>query len=235
MSKYSQVNNQGTSILGVLLALGVFAIMSSAIVSLTMGSFQGIIRSDQWITANSLALEGYEGARSVRDRAWNELKYNQSAISTSTMGWALTGEGTSEQSDIYSRTINFSDVCRASSSEIVVCPNGYKDVHSKKIDVNVSWPIAGIGGATTSAKYSSYLTNWEGHDWISTNWTGGAGQAIWADSTKYSTDDNNIYHADTGEIKLYKDYQGGGWFPSGGLEVTDTKETDFNQGTYSGT
>ena len=236
MLKWLVKRNQGVSMLGIILALGIYAIMSSAIVSLMLGSFAGIMRSEQWIEGNVLAQEGYEAVRSIRDRAWNELVLNESAIATNTEGWIFTGEGTIEQIGDFTRTITFSDICRDSSDSMAICPSEYLDVQSKKIDVKVVWPIAALGGnATSSAEYSSYLNNWEGPNWLQTDWSEGDGQSVWFNESKYLQDDTNFLITDVGEIKLYTAIEGGGWFPGGGFEYTDTSDLDFDAGTYSNT
>ncbi|MBL7057969.1 hypothetical protein ISS03_01410 [Patescibacteria group bacterium] len=236
MIKIINSNNSGVSMLGIILALGIYALLSSAIVSLMMGSFAGIMRSDQWIEGNSLAQEGYEAVRSIRDRAWNEVVLSKSAIATSTIGWIFSGEDTTEQIGDFTRTITFEDVCRNISDNIVTCPGEYLDIQSKKVDIKVVWPISAFdNGATSSAEYSSYLTNWEGSNWLQTDWSNADGQLVWSDESRFESADTNIFYSDTGELKLYTATEGGGWFPSGGFETTDTSDVDFGLGEFINT
>lgn len=233
----SNTNNQkGISVLGLVLALAIFAIISSAIVSLIMGSFVGVIKSEKWLTANALSQQSYEAVRNIRDTAWNDLVYQRSSVDRGPTGWYFTGEGTFDAIDEYTRTIDFYDVCRSVTGNIVNCPGEYTDAHSKKLVVEVIWPTPlHQFQATSSVRYSTFLTNWEGKDWIHTDWSGGNGQYIWSDTTMYQSDDTNFLISNSGQIELYKSTEGGGWIPSGGSHITDTSDAHFNAGIHDNT
>ncbi len=193
-------NQAGQSLLEIIVALGIFALIGSVMAPFIVGSFVGLERGGEQTQAEALAQEGIEAVRSIRDGAWNEILYNQSAAIVSSGQWVLAGEGTTEQIGQFTRTITFDNVCRDISDEIVSCPGDYTDVHSKKITVTVDWdPTIGI---TNSVRQAAYLTNWDSQEWVQTDWSGGSGQSIWFNQTKYLTDDNNIDVSTAGEAKL---------------------------------
>ena len=193
-------NQRGQSLLEIIVALAIFALIGSVMAPFIVGSFVGLERGGEQTQAEALAQEGMESIRSIRDSAWNEIFYNQSAAIVSSGQWILAGEGTTEQIGQFTKTITFSDVCRNTSAEIASCPGDYTDVHSKKITVIVDWEA--MIGATNSVQQVAYLTNWDSQEWIQTDWLGGSGQNIWSNQTKYLTDDNNIDISTAGEAKL---------------------------------
>ncbi len=193
-------HNKGTSLLEIIVAVAIFGLISSAMVSMVIGGLGTVSRGGRYTEAEALAQEAIEAVRSIRDGAWNEIVYNQSAIATSSDEWIFSGEGTTEQIGIYTRTISFSDVCRNSLDDIVDCPGDYVDVHSKKVTVVVEWEVR--SGVINTIKRVSYLTDWDSNDWVQTDWSGGNGQSIWSDNTMYDSDDGNIDMGTLGEIKL---------------------------------
>ena len=103
------------------------------------------------------------------------MEYDISAVEIVGDTWKLSGEGTTEQVGIFSRTINFYDVCRNVLNNIAECPSEYIDPHTKEVAVDVEWDVIN-GGQTTAIRYTAYLTNWNSRDWIQTDWSGGDGQ-----------------------------------------------------------
>jgi len=175
------VRNRGQSILEIVIALAIFALIASSFVSLTLGSFIAVDSGSEQLTAAALADEGLEAVRSVRDGAWNELIYNQSAISSSTGVWQLVGEGASETIGPYTRTITFT------SAGVPV------DLYSKNVKSQVDW-TTNLGGAASITR-ETRLTNWDSRDWLQTDWSGGAGAA-------YTSADATIDDSTVGELKL---------------------------------
>jgi len=201
MSQKIFKNNKGISILEILLGLGMFAIIASAVSSLAIGGLRSLIRAERYIDATSIAQEGVEAVRFVRDVAWNDLIYTQSAVEATSSRWILSGEGTTEQIGNFSRIINFDDVCRNIDDDIADCPASYTDPHSKKVTVDVEWEVI-KDFKTTSFQYLTYLTNWKSRDWTQTDWSGGDGQIFFINQTRFISEDGNINFTTPGEIKL---------------------------------
>ncbi len=152
-------NNRGQSILEIILALALFVLVVSGLAVFLLSSFQFNTRSQDFIKAGFLAQEALEAVKSIRDRSWNNLSYEQSAVATSSI-WYFVGEGTSENIGKFERVISFEDVYRDNNYEIVEAsnPNAVLDASSTLIRVRVSWSIT--ENKKDSVEYISYLTNW---------------------------------------------------------------------------
>lgn len=193
-------NIKGQGLIEIILAMGIFALIAASMISLVLGGNAALIQGSEQMQAESLAQEALEAVRAVREGAWNELRFTQSAVATSTGEWVLTGEGTNETLGQYQRVITFSDVCRDVLNNITVCPGAYKDIHAKKVEVVISWQNR--PGVNNSISRVAYLSNWDSDDWEQTDWSGGSGQALWSDASKYESDDGYLDYSTPGEIKL---------------------------------
>lgn len=154
----------GQSLLEVIIAMAVFSLIVAGIASLVLGGFAGLEQGGEQTQAAALAQEALEAVKSIQGRAWNELRYSQSAVALSAGKWVFSGEGTDEQIGQFSRVISFSNVCRNASQDIVECPGVYQDVHSKKIIAVVDWTIR--PGIDNFVQAAAYLTNWDSRDWL---------------------------------------------------------------------
>jgi len=190
----------GQSIVELIIAIAIFSLISAAITTMVVGSFTGLTRGGEQTQAEALAREGIEAVRSIKDRAWNENVYSTSSVSVNSNQWNFDGEGSTETIGKFTRVISFEDVCRDVSNNIVDCPGDYLDVQSKKVTVVVSWEVR--EGVLNTVRHSSYVTNWDSKEWIQTDWSGGAGQSVWSDTTKFDNDDDNLDFTTNGEIKL---------------------------------
>ncbi|MBD3311547.1 MAG: hypothetical protein GF349_03555 [Candidatus Magasanikbacteria bacterium] len=197
----------GQTLIEVIIAMTIFALISSALITLSVGSFNALSQGGEQTEAEALAQEAIEAIKSIREGAWNEIQYSKSAVSTSTGEWVFVGEGTEEQIGQYRRLIIFDDVCRDANDDIVACPGLYTDIHTKKVTVTVTWEIR--DGVENIVERIAYLTNWDSHEWVQRDWSGGSGQPIWSDITRYYTDDGNINYSTAGEVKLAGSGSGG--------------------------
>ena len=100
------LNNKGQSLLEVIIAMAIFALISATMVSLSTGGFVSLDVGGEQTEAQSYVQEGIEAVRAIRDRAWNELTYTTSTVSTSSGQWIFNGEGTTSINENYLRTIN---------------------------------------------------------------------------------------------------------------------------------
>jgi len=189
----------GQSLLEVIVALAIFALISAAMVTMTTGSFISLEQGGEQTEAEALAQEGIEAVRAIRDGAWNELIYTTSSVSISGNKWIFDGETTTETIGKYTRIISFEDVCRDANDDITDCPGSYTDLHSKKVTVTVSWDIR--EGIVNQVQKITYLTNWDSREWVQTDWVGGNGQVIWSDNTRYDNADG-VVDVNAGQVTL---------------------------------
>ncbi|MBI4273036.1 hypothetical protein HY621_04260 [Candidatus Uhrbacteria bacterium] len=208
---------RGQSFIEVVLALAVFAGMIATVTSMITGGFSLLQQSDEHIQADALARTGIEAARAQHQDAWNAISYTASSTE-------LIGN--------FMRTSEYRAVCRDASGVLVTCPGLYTDVQSKELVVTVSWEIR--PGVQNTVVRRSYLTNWNSRDWEQTDWSGGAGQTLWSDASRYDTGDSINAASAVGSVRL-SDAPDGQWSLSGGGIFIDTSDTDFNQGSYAST
>ena len=95
------MKNGGQSILEVVIALAIFALIAASFISLTLGSFIALDTSSNQLTATLIADDGLEAARATRDNAWNELVDGE----TSAPVGAFTRATTIMPVDLYQKNI----------------------------------------------------------------------------------------------------------------------------------
>jgi type II secretory pathway pseudopilin PulG len=192
----------GQSMVEIVVALAIFVLIIASLTSLILGSFSSLERGKQLTQAQTLAQEGIEAVRAIRDRAWNELIYNRSAVAVAGNQWVFVGEGTTEQIGEFTRLIDFLPIYRDEDGNMIssTTSDSYLDVLSKEIIVRISWEIR--DGVDNTIEQTTYLTNWRANEWLQTDWSAGAGQTIWSDSAKYDSDDGNINNETAKEISL---------------------------------
>jgi type II secretory pathway pseudopilin PulG len=199
-TSYKLQANDAFSLVEVILSIAIFGMIVTVIVGALIYGQQSTVISGMRARAVFLADEGIEAVKSIKDNAWNEVIFSKSAVNTTGNQWNFTGEGSTENIDQYTRTITFSNVCRNSLGDITPCPGDYTDIYTKKVTSEVSWVYR--PGFTQSVQKEGYITNWRSSNWVQTDWSGGDGQTIWSDQTRYSIDDGNIDSSTSGEIKL---------------------------------
>ncbi|MEK7453100.1 MAG: hypothetical protein AAB614_02585, partial [Patescibacteria group bacterium] len=224
-----KINQSGQSILEVIVAMAIFALISSAIISMVLGSFIGLIQGGEQTQAEALAQEGVEAVKAIYDESWNGLTYATSSVSISGGKWIFDGEGTTETIGQFTRTISFANVCRDATDKIVACPGIYTDLHSKEVRSSVKWDTR--DNVSNTVFRLAYITNWDSRELTQSDWSGGSGDAQWSNPTKYNTG-VNINHTIAGQLELAEAVDGV-WSLSGGSLASDTSDLDFNQGTYS--
>lgn len=184
----------------VMLASALLALLAGAFVGTLIYADQSLLMAGERQRAVMLASEGVEAVRNIRDSAWNELQYNQSAVQTTGGAWSFVGEGTDETLGDYTRTITFTDICRNGSDTITACPGTYTDAETRQVDVSIAWTT--LLGVAQTVTETTILTNWASNLWNQTDWSGGAGQSIWSAADRYDTDDGNVNISTTGQVEL---------------------------------
>jgi Tfp pilus assembly protein PilV len=145
MKKKIKNKNKGFMAVEVLVAVSILTIFILVAMAVAQKSVY-VSRQALHATQAAFLLEGgAENARIARDNAWSNV------LSLST----------SEQFDIFTRTVVSSDVCRNTSNDDIspAVPCGeatYNDARTKLITVTVSWPE---GGITITKTLRFYLTD----------------------------------------------------------------------------
>lgn len=131
--------DKGFSVVEVLLAATVFAMLTSAVIGALVYGRSSTAGSGDRTRANMLADEGIEAARNIRDATYSNLADGTYGLVQSGNTWTLSGS--SDTSDIFTRSVT-------------IATSG---TNRKTITSNVSWTGAQGSGQVSVA---SELTNW---------------------------------------------------------------------------
>ena len=191
--------SKGQSILGVIIAMAIFALMASSIAKTSVGNISALNQGGEQSRAEALAIEAVESVRAIKDGAWNDL-YSSTTIAFADYDWSFESSNVETIGD-YTRTVEFADVCRDGSNVITTCPGTTTDLQAKKVTVTVAWEVR--PGLNNSVVKEFYLTNWDSREWTQTDWSSGPGQSILSDlAAFYSADEFVDYSSTPGEIKI---------------------------------
>jgi type II secretory pathway pseudopilin PulG len=156
-----QFGNKGISLIDLLVAIAIFAIVFSIILGAISLSFSTSNLIKQTIQANNIAIETIEAVRNFRDGTiWDVNGLGTLATSTdyypqaTSLKWEMV-QGI-ENLNGFERKVILKDVMRDSNNNIVESGGNY-DPDTKKIIVNVSWQEK---GRTHQVEITTYLTNW---------------------------------------------------------------------------
>ena len=210
-----------------------FALFSTALIGLVFNSYESDFQAAEKDRAVFYAQQGVEAVWSIRRQAWNLLADGTYGLTNTNGYWQFFGSSDLLENK-YARTVTLADACRDGGGNLIDCPGGTIDLHTKKVTVDVNY--TSINGVNNVTELVSYVTTWQSKNWLSTDWLGGAGQAIWSDPVKYDSDDGNIDYSTAGEIKL-KNLAGGGcgskiwpFDPSADYTLSDPNKIEVSGG-----
>ncbi len=132
-------NNKGFSLVEIVLASGVLALLSLIFLGILTYGQQSTVRAAQRDRAIFLAQEGLEAARSIRDQNFANLTAGDFGLVASNQ-WSLSAQPDVE--DIFTRTISIVDV----------------NAQTKKVISKVAWKQSGSNIVDLS--FSTILTDW---------------------------------------------------------------------------
>lgn len=185
--KYRQT---GFSLIELMIAISFVAVVIVSIFQI--GAFNNYIRRTNTERTQAIyyAVQGIEASRLI---VWDDLTIGDHGLLQEDDTWRLTS-----QADLldnkYSRTIKIENVYRTDVSNgnvygsIAVGPN--LDPDSKKIIVTITW--LGTGGKLKTEALETYTQRFRASRWTQADWSGGAGQTVWADKTKFDTKNAGI-------------------------------------------
>jgi len=136
-------NEKGQSFLELLIAIGIFVAITSAITFLVLNSHISNRLGQEITFANYLAQEGIEAAKSIRDEDWNNLVDGSYGIEVQGGKWVFGPIGGGVTPSVFERVIKVETV--------------RTDV--KKVTSLVSWDF--VSGRDQKVELVTYLTNWQ--------------------------------------------------------------------------
>lgn len=134
------MHSKGFSLVEVLLAVAVFALIVSGLIGGLIYGQQSTALAGQHARAVMLADEGLEAVRNIRDAGFINLADGTYGLTTTGNQWNLSGS--SDTTDIFTRQVIISTV----------------DTKRKNITINVTWQQN--PQRTGSVSVVTYLTNW---------------------------------------------------------------------------
>lgn len=131
--------NEGFSLVEIILASGVLALLSLIFLGILTYGQQSTVRAGQRDRAIFLAQEGLEAARSIRDQNFSDLSIGEFGLSADTR-WHLVSQP--DTTDIFTRSISIVEV----------------DSQTKEVISKVMWDTTGSGSLSVS--FSTLFTDW---------------------------------------------------------------------------
>lgn len=160
----------GQSIVELLVAMGLAAILLPALATNLVTSTQGKAQQRQRLSAVALLQEGQEAVRSVRERNWSDFAQDGVFfVTTNGPIWELSSGTPPLIQNSFTRTVTISGVSRDNGSQMIVpagSPDSSVDPSTKKVVVAVSWttPIPAQVSST------AYLTRQQNATWTQTSY-----------------------------------------------------------------
>jgi hypothetical protein len=174
-------NERGQSFIELLIAMGIFVALMSAVTFLVLNSHISNRIGQEITLADYLAQEGLEAAKSIRDNNWDDLTDGSHGIDIFDDRWIFQGT----ENDL-------SDKLNDGKRSIVV---ETKSSDVKKIISSVEWKFT--GGRIQKVELVSYLTNWQKET---------SGITVFFSSSEYSVlESAGIF---TAEVNLSEAYEG---------------------------
>ena len=147
----------GQLLVELLMTVGLFAVISPALLTGFVASTQGKAQQAQRILAVALLRESEEAVRSVREKGWTGFAQNGNFHPVENSGtWDLT-PGSEEVGDL-TREVVISDVQRDGNGQIV-SSGGNVDPSTKKVDIVVSWTQPQSSSVSSTTYLTRYLDN----------------------------------------------------------------------------
>lgn len=145
----------GISVVEVVVAIGIFLIISVGAVMLFIGVYFSSLHEAEKLQADMYMKQTFEAVRSIRDYNFSNLANGTYGLSRAAGYWAFSGS--SDTNGQFTRNVVVSSVQRDASCAIVAS-GGTVDANSKKITATISWDYE--AGNSTSISSTEYMNNW---------------------------------------------------------------------------
>ncbi|OIP73562.1 MAG: hypothetical protein AUK08_03250 [Candidatus Pacebacteria bacterium CG2_30_36_39] len=148
----------GSSIIEVLVAVGIFVIISVTAISAVIGSTNiGRLTQDQ-TKAQAFAEQGNEAVLSMKNRDWTLITTGIHGLAESGGNWIFSGSSDQDSSGKFTRTTTVETVQR-NGAHVIVASGGTIDDNTKKITVSVKWQPS--PNRNNNVQFVTYVTNWQ--------------------------------------------------------------------------
>ena len=150
------LKTQGQSIIELLVAVTLMAILFPALFSGIIAGRDGRSMLAQRLNAFSLTREAEEAVRMIRERNWHEIEVNGSYHPAVSANSFVLNSGP-ETINGFTRALTIEDALRDSAG--VLSASGTSDPSTKKITVDVSWSLPHSGNISQTWYLTRFLNN----------------------------------------------------------------------------
>lgn len=148
----------GQSMVELLLAFGLLAILLPALFAGMISSRQGKNQENNRFEAVTLLKEEEEAIRSIRGNGWTSFAINGTHHTVrSGNGWALASGSATLNG--FTRHLIISDVQRNSTTGAIVASGGVVDPSTKQVDITISWNVPRTSSVSSRLYFTRYLEN----------------------------------------------------------------------------
>jgi len=152
------IKKSGSSLIEVIVAVGVFALISANVVVYYIGTLNSNLREKENLQAEMYLQQGMEAIKSIGDYDITQLNEGAYGIQKNPSNyWELTP--TINQNGQYERMVSVEAINRNASTCEIVETGGVPDPDSKKISSKVTWYLEGQQERTITSE--QILTIWE--------------------------------------------------------------------------
>lgn len=151
--------DHGIAVVEILVVIAIIGIAMFSLYELLLVSRNSTSRELRRTQALSLAQEGLEAVRNIRDQGWSEniTPLNTSATYYATLSgsaWTLTSVNPGPIDTLFTRTLTFANVNRDADSNI--SPTGTDDPNTRKVTSTVTWLDR---GSSRTVSLATNMTN----------------------------------------------------------------------------
>ena len=157
MAQLPKLTNLGQSVIEILVAIGISAIVLPAIYLGLLSSRQGKYQNQQYTLANHLLSQTIEATKIVREAGWTSFALNGTYYpAVSGNSWVLL-PGTEVVGE-FTRSLVIADVFRDSSGNITPS-GGVVDPSTKLVTTTISWTAPNPSSISDVSYFTRYLDN----------------------------------------------------------------------------
>ena len=154
------MNQKGLTLVEIIIAGAIIATALFAIVSFLIFARGTSLQNVNVAEATSLAQEGMEAVRTMRDEAWSSVSTAGTYYPVIQSGkWILIPADPGPINGLYTRAITIEDVSRDPATNDI-SSSGNADPNTKKVTVAVTWSLSGRNKDVT---LTTYITNFVGN------------------------------------------------------------------------
>ncbi len=151
------INQKGQSLVEIVLAMGLAAILLPALLTGLVSSRQGKAQQAQRTQAVYLLNETVDAVRSVREKGWTGFAVDGTYHTATSSGSWVLASGSATINGL-TQSVSIGDVNRDSTGTIA-SSGGTLDPSSKKVDIAISWGQPYLSTVSASLYMTRYLDN----------------------------------------------------------------------------